>query len=125
MKVLCVNGIPARGLHTGRLYTQINWWTCCGKYLPRVLASVHEATGSIRKLGCPWCYVRVPYEPTGWFDALRFVPWNPPQISDEEVRALYQPNLIHQTVSEREPRDSVLACLGSSQAGWNPRLPRT
>jgi hypothetical protein len=91
MKLLCVDGIPARGLFTGGIYTQVACWTCCGRYVPTALVSVFESIGHTGAMRCGWCLTRVPTEPTGWYNALRFVPWNPPQISHDEVAELYLP----------------------------------
>ena len=89
MKLLCIAGIPARGLFTGHIYTQVSRWTCCGRYVPSVLMSVFESVGSTGNMMCIACFNRVPKEPTGWYDALRFVPWNPPEVSIGEVEELY------------------------------------
>jgi hypothetical protein len=91
MKLLCVDGIPARGLFTGQIYTQAARWNCCGRFFLPALVSVNESIGHTREMRCPYCLERVPTEPTGWFNGLRFVPWDPPEVSIDEVEALYLP----------------------------------
>jgi len=83
MKLLCVDGIPARGLFTGRIYTQAARWTCCGFFRPTGLVSIYESIGHMGFMRCGRCFTPVATEPTGWFNGLRFVPWNPPEISSE------------------------------------------
>jgi hypothetical protein len=89
MKLLCVDGIPARGLYSGSIYTELARWTCCGRMRPQAFVSIAESIGHIDEMWCRACGVVVPDAPMGWYDAKRFVPWDPPKLSIEDVDELY------------------------------------
>lgn len=90
MKLLCVNGIPDRGLYSGSIYTELARWTCCGRTLPEELVSIAESLGHTDEMWCRACGALVPDGPMGWYDAKRFVPWDPPKLSLDEVEHLYE-----------------------------------
>ncbi len=92
MKLLCVNGIAARGLYSGSIYTELARWSCCGRdrILPKEFVSIAESVGHTDEMWCHACGALVPDGPMGWYDAKRFVPWDPPKLSRDEVEGLYE-----------------------------------
>src|SRR5689334_9420066 len=91
MKLFCVKGIPRR-LFAGVIYSQVASFYCCGGYNPPRLVSVAESVGHTAPMHCSWCRNDVPAAQNVWFDAARFIPWEPPQIAQEELDTLFEPD---------------------------------
>jgi len=83
--VLCIDGIPQRGLNTGQTYEVLDSYNCdCGSTAHRLL-SVNGAYG--RALPAVWHKRPTPIARMGWFLAKRFIPLTGDrQLTTEERR---------------------------------------
>jgi len=73
---MCIDGIPSRGLFSGSVYEQLAYHACCG-ISPFPLISVDRSTGRTLPCVCKRCQTRAPDAPNGWYNARRFIPFNP------------------------------------------------
>ena len=98
-KVLCVDGIPSRGLFSGQVYEMLDYWACCG-IKPFPLISVDRSAGRTKPCVCSKCKKTAPRGANGWYDSRRFVPLKDPdelKITQREVEELYSPSPIEVT----------------------------
>ena len=78
MNLMCVNGIPERGLFSGSLYTELARYNCHCATRRHQLVSVAESAGRTKPV--LWCGKIAPATPNGWYLASRFVLMPPPPV---------------------------------------------